>query len=64
MVFTEVEEVEVKAPLAGEEGGAARSGDAVVPSITEIVLSHSSMLGALRRERWLTPSSPNLHFPK
>ena len=30
MVITEAEEVEVAAPLAREEGGAARSGDAVV----------------------------------
>ena len=29
MVFTEVEEVKVAAPLAGEEGGEACGGDAV-----------------------------------
>ena len=31
MVNTEAEEVEVAAPLAGEQGGAARSGDTVPP---------------------------------
>ena len=29
MVVTEVEGVEVAAPLAGEEGGASHSGDAI-----------------------------------
>ena len=31
IIITEMEEVEVAAPLAGEEGGAARSGDTVPP---------------------------------
>ena len=51
MVTTEVEVVEVAAPLAGEEGGTGRSGDAVMALITEIVPSRSLIFGALRRDR-------------